>query len=115
MRYYVTALNRAAIVTELTLPHVPFVNGEHLLEAPIAGIPETTRQLLSNDHQKRALTERAFDLVTTELTMAKGVATVLSAAVRSQEAGGRASEGAWMDRCRLSSARLHIPTNAGRR
>lgn len=77
LRYYLAAPNRALIVTEPTLPHLPFVNGVHLVEVPIDDMADTICRYLRDDEARGRITERAYQLVTTDLTMARGVSQVL--------------------------------------
>ncbi len=78
MRYFVTAPNRALIVTEPTLPHTPFRNGVHLVESPVEQMAETICYYLTHEEERKKIADQAYDLVTSDLTMQKGVAQILS-------------------------------------
>lgn len=64
MRYTLAALNRALIVTEPTLPHTPFMPGEHLVAAPIENMADTICHYLSHEEDRRRIVEQAYQLIT---------------------------------------------------
>lgn len=77
MRYVLAAPNRALIVTEPTLPHTPFSPGVHLIETPIEQIADTICYYLSHEEERQRIVDQAYQLVTTDLTMAKAVSQTL--------------------------------------
>jgi hypothetical protein len=77
LRYYLAAPNRALIVSEPTLAHTPFVPGVHLLQVPREQMAETICYYLSNEEARQRIAAQAYRLVTTELTMANSVASIL--------------------------------------
>lgn len=79
MRYFIVAPNRAMIVSEPTLPHTPFVPGEHLVHAPPAQLAETICRYVADERARNEIAERAHTLVSTELTMHKMLARVFRA------------------------------------
>jgi hypothetical protein len=89
LRYYLAAPNRALIVTEPTLAHTPFVNGVHLVEVPIERMADTVCHYLAHEEARQRIAEQAYRLVTTELTMAHGVAGILGRVARAREKAQR--------------------------
>jgi hypothetical protein len=87
MRYCLAAPNRALIVTEPTLPHTAFLPGVHLVEAPLEQMADTICYYLSHEEERRRIVDQAYQLVTTELTMSKGVAQILEQVVLVRESG----------------------------
>jgi hypothetical protein len=88
MRYCLAAPNRALIVTEPTLPHTAFLPDKHLVEAPVEQIPDTICYYLSHEAERRQITEQAYQLSTTELTLSKGVAQILEQIALIRQNGG---------------------------
>jgi hypothetical protein len=80
LRYYLAAPNRALIITEPTLPHTPFMPGMHLVEAPVEHMADTVYHYLTNEEERKYIVEKAYQLVTTDLTMKKGVSQILEKA-----------------------------------
>lgn len=76
LRYFLAAPNRALIVTEPTFAHIPFLPGVHLVETPIEQMADTICHYLSHEEEGRQIVERAYQLVTTELTMRKSVGQI---------------------------------------
>jgi hypothetical protein len=64
MRYALAAPNRALIVTEPTLPHTPFMPGEHLVEVPIEKMADTICHYLSHEEDRGRIVEQAYQLIT---------------------------------------------------
>lgn len=64
MRFQLAAQNRALIVTELMLPHSPFVAGEHMVEVPVEEIPAQIHYYLTHDEERQAIVERAYQCIT---------------------------------------------------
>ena len=64
MRYALAAINRALIVTEPTLPHTPFIAGEHLVEVEIEKMAETICHYLSHEEDRQRIVENAYQLIT---------------------------------------------------
>jgi len=81
LRYCLSAPNRALVVTEPTLPHTPFKSGVHLVEAEIDQMVDTICYYLTHEEERKRIAEQACQLVTTELTMRKGVIRILEKAV----------------------------------
>jgi spore maturation protein CgeB len=81
LRYYLTAPNRALIVTEPTLAHTPFISGVHLVEAPTEQLADTIYYYLTHEEERQRIVEQAYQLVTTELTMKNGLSQILGRAI----------------------------------
>jgi len=77
MRYCFAALNRSLIISEPTLRHTPFVPGEHLVELPIDQITDGIRYYLSHEDERQQIVNRAFQLVTSKMTMHQGVKKII--------------------------------------
>jgi hypothetical protein len=85
LRYYITAPNRAMIITEPTLPHTAFTPGVHLVETPIERMADTICYYLSHEEERRRIADQAYQLATTELTARKGVAQALERIISMRE------------------------------
>lgn len=79
-RYYLSAPNRALVITEPTLPHTPFTPGIHIIESPVDLLPDAICHFLNNEAERQQITERAYQLATAELTLEKGVCLLLQKA-----------------------------------
>jgi hypothetical protein len=77
LRYYLAAPNKALIVSEPTLLHTPFMNGVHLVETPLDQMADAVCHYLDDEEARSRIAARAYELVTTELTMARGLSQVL--------------------------------------
>jgi len=77
LRYFLAASNHALIVTEPTLPHIPFLPGVHLVEAPIEQLADMIYYYLSHEEERQRIADQAYQLVTTELTMRNSVKHIL--------------------------------------
>ncbi|GAB4531028.1 MAG: hypothetical protein Kow0063_09820 [Anaerolineae bacterium] len=76
-RYYIAASSRALIVTEPTLPHTPFLPDVHLVQSPIEHMADTIIHYLSHEQERQQIADRAYHLVTEELTMKRSLAQIL--------------------------------------
>jgi hypothetical protein len=88
LRFYLAAPNGAMMVTEPTLAHNPCVAGVHLVQAPPEQMADTICHYLTHEDARRRIAERAYELVTTELTMANGVARIMERVARARQSGG---------------------------
>jgi hypothetical protein len=80
VRYCLAAPNRALIASEPALPHTPFVPGVHLVASPVEKLADAICHHLSHEAERQRIVERAYQLVTTELSMERGVSRVLAEA-----------------------------------
>jgi hypothetical protein len=69
LRFFLAAQNRALIVTEPTLPHIPFSPGLHIVESSLEKMADAISYFLSHERERQKIAENAHSLVTTELTM----------------------------------------------
>lgn len=87
LRFYLTVPNGAMIVSEPTLPHTPFVPGVHLITAPVEELAQTICYYLAHEEARAAVAAQARAMISTELTMEKGVRQVLDGVVRASHGG----------------------------
>lgn len=87
LRFYLSAPNRTLMVTEPILPHTPIRPGVHLIETPLAEMADTILRYLDDDAARARISESAYRLVTTELTMANGIRRILDHLFAPQAAG----------------------------
>lgn len=64
MRFQLAALNRAMVITEPMLPHTPFVDGVHMVEAPVEDIPDQIVYYLNHEEERAVIAERAYQMMT---------------------------------------------------
>ena len=82
MRLFLAALNRALIISETMLPHNPaFVEGKHMIEAPINQLTETIVYYLSHDSERQQITDEAYKLVTEKITTQNTLGWILDIAI----------------------------------
>jgi hypothetical protein len=80
-RFSMAAPNHSLIVSEPMLPHCPeYQAGVHYVTAPIDELAATILHYLSADEERRRITDRAFALVTEELTLVNSVGRVMAQA-----------------------------------
>jgi hypothetical protein len=80
-RFAMAAPNRSLIVSEPMLPHCPeYQAGIHYVAAPIEELAETILHFLRAEDERRAITDRAYTLVTEELTLVNSVRRVMAQA-----------------------------------
>jgi hypothetical protein len=77
LRFFLAAANKALIVSEPTYPHVPFEPGVHLVTAPPHRLAATIARYLQDDAARATITDRAYELVTRELTMKQSAQRIL--------------------------------------
>ena len=82
IRFFLSSSNKALIISEPTLPHTPFMPGEHFVETPIERMAETIYYHLNHPEAGAPLVERSFQLATQELTMFRSVGSLLQQAVQ---------------------------------
>jgi hypothetical protein len=80
-RFSMAAPNRSLVVSEPMLPHCPeYKAGVHYISAPIEKLCATIIHYLNAEDERRAITERAYTLLTEELTFANSVQRAIAAA-----------------------------------
>jgi hypothetical protein len=77
LRYFLAAANGALNVSEPTLPHTPFVPGQHLVEAPPVRMAEVIAQLINHPAQRDRLAAAGQHLARVEHSTERGVARLL--------------------------------------
>jgi hypothetical protein len=77
LRFYLSAPNRALMISEPILPHTPVQPGVHLIEARCDQMADTILRYLRDDAARERITDAAYRLVTTELTMSSGISRIL--------------------------------------
>ncbi len=72
LRFYLAAPNKAMMMSEPLLPHVPtIVPGVHYVETPLDGLPDLICYYLSHPEHRQQIATAAYQLVTEELTTDK--------------------------------------------
>ena len=78
-RFHTVAGNRCVVVSEPFMTHVSrYRAGEHYAEAPADQLAEKILHLLAHEDERRAIAERAYQLVTTEMTLRESVKQLLA-------------------------------------
>ena len=80
VRLVVAMANGALVVSEPLYLPAPYVPGVHYVEAPVERLAETIRDYLADDAARRRITEEAHRFVTTELTLERSFARLLTLA-----------------------------------
>ena len=80
MRFVVAMATGALLVSEPVYLPDPYVAGRHYVECPTADLAETIRLLLADTGSRRQITLEAHRFVTTELTLERSYARLLSQA-----------------------------------
>lgn len=79
-RFHVAAGNRSLVITEPTLKHSSIYQaGEHYVSASIETLAETISYYIKNQREREAITENAYQLVMTRMTMGDSVRAILKA------------------------------------
>lgn len=77
LRFALAAPNRALMISEPMLNHYPVHAGVHYVEAPLQTMPDAVCRYLEDRAARDRITEEAYRLVTSELTLARGVETIM--------------------------------------
>jgi hypothetical protein len=78
-RFSMAAPNRSLIVSEPMLPHCPeYKSGMHYVAAPIQELSAAILHYLEAEEERRIITDRAYNLLTQELTLANSVRRVMA-------------------------------------
>lgn len=81
LRICMAVPNGSLVVSEPLLAHVPqYIAGEHYVSAPIPKLAETIIHYLNHPTEREKITENARRFITTELTFANAIATIMDAA-----------------------------------
>lgn len=77
-RFHVAAVNRSMVLTEPMLRHCSlYEEGTHYVSAPIPQLAERLAYYVAQDGERRTITEQAYELVTTRMTMGHSVRALL--------------------------------------
>jgi hypothetical protein len=80
IRHFISASNGAVVVTEPNANRYPWQAGRHLIECPVAEMPERIAHLVAHPDQWRALADNMHQLITQELTLEHSLVQILAAA-----------------------------------
>jgi len=69
--------NKALVISEPIYRPAPFVPGRHFISVSIEEMPEKIRYYLTHDEERVSITERAYDLVTQDVTMERSVGQIV--------------------------------------
>jgi hypothetical protein len=79
-RFVYAIPNRSLVVSEPLLPHCPdFEAGVHYVSAPIDKLAQAIVYYLTHDHERQAIVENAYRLITTKLTFRNSIALLIDA------------------------------------
>jgi len=78
MRFMYCAANKALIVSEPPIDREPFVPGRHIVAAPVDGLAQAIEYYLSAEKERQEIVERAYRLVSQELTIHEMVGRILN-------------------------------------
>lgn len=78
LRYLLAMSNGAMVVSEPTFPHAPFRHGEHLVVTPINQMVATICDYLQNIKERETIVNTAYNFITTEFTMERGLKQILA-------------------------------------
>jgi hypothetical protein len=81
LRYFLSAQNGVLVVTEPTLPHTPFIPGEHMVASGIDRMADVIFYYLNHETKRRQIVDKAYRLVKQEITMKKSVSSIIEQAL----------------------------------
>jgi hypothetical protein len=79
-RLLLGAANKALVVSELMVDSEPLQPGRHMVQAPVEELAERIVYYLEHEDERRRITEAAYELVTTRLSMTRALETIFRAA-----------------------------------
>jgi hypothetical protein len=79
MRFFLASANKATVVSEPVLAHIPFLPEKHFVERPIREIPETIEYYLAHEAERKVIADQAYRLGVEQLTMRASLEKILSA------------------------------------
>lgn len=83
LRCFLSAQNGVMVVTEPTLPHTPFIPGEHIVEESINNMADVIYHYLHSEAERRLIVDQAYRLVKDEITMERSIASIIEKALLS--------------------------------
>ncbi len=86
MRFVMATPNRSLVVSETLIQHCPqFEPGIHYVSAPVERLVDTILTYLQDDERRSQITENAYQMVTTKLTLGRSMQTMMEAATHYQK------------------------------
>jgi hypothetical protein len=80
LRFPIVMPNRSLVVSEPLLPHcTDYVAGTHYVAVPIPELARTIAHYLKHEAERERIVAAAYNLVTTDLTLANRVARIMAA------------------------------------
>lgn len=79
LRFFLAAANRAMVISEPTLPHLPYQNGVHVVYAGLRELPDVMTHYCRAEAERQRIADEMHRYTFAELTVAKGLSNVLSA------------------------------------
>lgn len=87
-RFHMAAGNRSLVVSESFVPHYSvYKEGVHYVSADPDDLADVILHYLMHEEDRRRIVENAYQLVTTELTLANGVKTIMEKVEQAHLAG----------------------------
>ncbi len=96
MRFFLASANKAMVISEPTLPHIPFEPDDHFVEKTIREIPDAVEYYLEHEAERKAIADRANRLVVEQLTMRASLEKILSTAHRLRK-GTQIADNLWSE------------------
>lgn len=86
MRFAMAAPNGSLVVSETLLQHCPqFEPGIHYIAAPVEKLVDTILAYLQDDDRRRQITDNAYQLVMTQMTLRRSMQILMEAAANYQK------------------------------
>ena len=83
-RLPLAAANKSLVISENSLPHNPlYINYKHYVASPVDNITETILYYLAKEHEREAIAENGYKLVTEELQLGRSIALIMQAVEQS--------------------------------
>jgi hypothetical protein len=79
-RLVLGAANKALVVSELMVDSEPFQPGRHMVQAPVEELADRIVYYLEHEDERQRISEAAYELVTTRLSMTRALETIFRAA-----------------------------------
>ncbi len=78
IRYYITAVNGAVVLTEPGENKYPFIPAKHLVECPLEKMPETVMYYLEHKAEWYSISREMLSFMKRELTLEQSIANILT-------------------------------------
>jgi hypothetical protein len=79
-RLLLGAANKALVASEPMVDSEPLQPGRHMIQAPVAELADRIVYYLEHEDERRRITEAAYELATTRLSMPRALETIFRAA-----------------------------------